>query len=141
MLVIFPALFTCKGKDHHARHIEGSYCCAKKCGGTKKYSLESPSVKGSFDNCIFRIETSKGWNTNDCQISKTKGGKGNRHKFTERAIATHIYLIVHTVHDRSCTQEHSGLKESVCQQVHDGKGIPSRSKAGTKNHVTDLRHC
>src|SRR5512141_2689824 len=138
MRLLIPSLIACKSHDYDSSHIEGRYGCPQKRCPTEGDTFDSAHIEGDLNDLVLRIETCKRRYPDDCQVTQTEGCKGDRHVLSESAIPSHVHFIIHTVHDRSGSKEHSGFEEPVRQQVHDGEGVTNWSKSCAQNHVADL---
>src|SRR5258705_5855560 len=63
--------------------------------------------------------------------------EGDRDLFSQRAIATHVLLLVHRMDDRARAEEQQGLEEGVSEQMEHRRAV--RANAGGEEHVAELR--
>ena len=93
-----------------------------------------------FDDLVLGEESREGRNTKDCQPATGEGQPGDLHGGAQGTKATHIDLVIHSVHDGTRTKEHECLEETVSEEVENREDPTDGAKARTQHHVADLAH-
>ena len=76
----------------------------------------------------------------DREVAEAEGDEGERHVLAQAAVAAHVDLVVHAMHDRTGAEEQPGLEETVGEQVGDAERVAGRAEADGQHHVADLTH-
>ena len=136
-----------EGHEEQSRHVEGGNASANHGDDTEDPTCPNGLVTGEggrteccFDDLVLGEESREGRNTKDCQPAAGEGQPSNLHGGAQGTKATHIDLVIHSMHDGTRAKEHERLEETVSEEVENREDPTDGSKTCAQHHVTDLAH-
>jgi hypothetical protein len=137
-----PTGFSEESQEHQAPRIEAGQQSRQNANRKAVHMIGRTAGKRALDNRVFRIETGKAAdadyaNSGNRQRACHHCPEGQRDRFTQAAIITHVLLVMHRVNDRTGAQEEQSLEEGMREQMEHGHTIGPAARC--KEHVSELR--
>ena len=76
-------------------------------------------VHGRGQNLVLRKEPRERWDTGDGQPAHDERARRDGHELAQVAVVAHVLVVMHSVDDRTRTQEQQGLEEGMGDHVED----------------------
>ncbi len=128
------------GHQHDPGHVERGDAGADDGARGEDPARGAALLPGGVDDAVLGEEPGERRDADDRQVAEAEGHEGDRQELAQPAVAPHVHLVVHAVHDRAGAEEQPRLEEPVREQVRDREHVPGRAEARRQRHVADLRH-